>query len=61
MDKPFTLDELVIPTEILPPLSLADVTRLTVSTYPLCYACRLETFMSLNSEGAPHGTSYCRI
>ena len=37
------------------------VTMLTLSSYPLCYSLGLETFLSLNSEGVPHGTSYCRI
>jgi hypothetical protein len=37
------------------------VTMLTLSRCPLCYSYGLETFLSLNSEGAPHGTSYCRI
>jgi hypothetical protein len=37
------------------------VTTLTLSSYPLCYLYRLESFLILNSEGALHGTSYCRI
>jgi len=37
------------------------VTMLTLFSYSLCYSCGLESFLSLNSEGAPHGTSYCRI
>jgi hypothetical protein len=42
-------------------LSPHVVTRLTLSISPLCYVGRLETFMSLNREGASHGTSYCCI
>jgi len=37
------------------------VTTLTPSNESLCYTCRLETFLSLNSEGVSDGTSYCCI
>ena len=37
------------------------VTPLTPPNESLCYTCRLETFLSLNSEGVSDGTSYCCI